>query len=180
MGLFRVFHSLCEKEDDGLYYWYLAIIESRDLVQWSEPKRLTTRNLDLNYSSPGNIIHYQGRWVLCLQTYPTSEKHRTSGDQRARIWKMTSQDLVHWRTPAIMRVKGPDVPIAEMGRMIDPYLVQDKDDPEKWWCFYKQNGASISYSYDLETWHYFGRVDAGENACVLIDDDEYVLNPLAQ
>jgi len=33
----------------------------------------------------------------------------------------------------------------------------------------------MSYSYDLKTWTYFDRVGAGENFCVLIDEDEYVL-----
>ena len=74
-----------------------------------------------------------------------------------------------------MRVKGPDVPREEMGRMIDPYLIRDKDDPNKWWCFYKQDGVSMSYTYDFETWTYFGRADAGENVCILVDGDEYVL-----
>ena len=59
--------------------------------------------------------------------------------------------------------------------MIDPYLVPDKDDPGKWWCFYKQNGASLSWSRDLQTWHYFGHVDAGENVCVLVENGEYVM-----
>jgi hypothetical protein len=62
-----------------------------------------------------------------------------------------------------------------MGRMIDPYLVQDKDESGKWWCFYKQRGVSMSTSYDLETWTYFGRADAGENVCVLVEGDEYLL-----
>ena len=33
--------------------------------------------------------------------------------------------------------------------MIDPYLLQDAENPEKWWCFYKQNGVSMSYTYDM-------------------------------
>lgn len=173
-GLFRVFHTLCEF-DDGGYYFCLAVTESRDLINWSPPKKLTQRNLDHNYSSPGNIIRFHDQWILCFQTYPTSRKEQSTGDQRARIWKMTSHDLSHWSDPEIMRVKGPQVPIDQMGRMIDPYLIQDKDEPEKWWCFYKQNGASMSYSYDLDTWTYFGRVDAGENVCVLVEGDEYVM-----
>lgn len=36
-----------------------------------------------------------------------------------------------------------------MGRMLDPYLFADKDEPGKYWCFYKQNGVSCSYSRDL-------------------------------
>ena len=88
---------------------------------------------------------------------------------------MRSRDLRHWSPPALLRVKGPDVSAKDMGRMIDPYLLEDKDEPGKWWCFYKQNGVSLSYSRDLRTWTYFGRADAGENASVLIENHEYVL-----
>ena len=173
-GTFRVWFSLVDREPDGRCFWYTAISRSRDLIQWSPPERVTPRDQSLNYSSPGNVIRFGGRWHLCLQTYPTpnSEVH---GTQAARVFMMTSDDLERWDEPRLMRVKGPDVPEGDMGRMIDPYLAQDKDEPGKWWCFYKQNGASMSYSYDLETWAYFGRVEAGENVCVLVEDDEYVL-----
>ena len=80
-----------------------------------------------------------------------------------------------WSGPEILLVKGADVPIKGMGRMIDPYLIEDKDEPGKWWCFYKQNGVSMSYSYDLKSWTYFGRTDAGENVCVFVEDNNYVL-----
>ena len=173
-GVFRVFHSLVRHEPDGHYYWYLAMIQSRDLVHWSQPQTLTPRDLDLNFSSPGNVVRVGDRWLLCLQTYPTPNDE-VHAKETARIWLMESRDLDTWGKPELMRVKGPNVPVEEMGRMIDPYLVRDKDDPRKWWCFYKQNGVSMSYTYDFETWTYFGRADAGENACVLIDGDEYVL-----
>jgi len=173
-GVFRVFHSLVRREADGHYYWYLGVTESRDLVHWTEPRTLTPRDLRLNFSSPGNVVRVGDRWLLCLQTYPTPNDE-VHADDTARIWLMESRDLVTWGEPELMRVKGPDVPVEEMGRMIDPYLIQDKDDPKKWWCFYKQDGVSMSYTYDLKTWIYFGRADAGENVCVLVDGDEYVL-----
>jgi hypothetical protein len=62
-----------------------------------------------------------------------------------------------------------------MGRMIDPYLVEDAGEPGKWWCFYKQNGASMSYSYDLKKWTYVGHTRAGENVTVLRHGGEYVM-----
>jgi len=172
-GVFRVFHSLVTKENDGRYFWHLGLVESRDLHNWTEPKPLTPKDQNLNFSSPGNVVWFKDRWVLCLQTYPTPN-NEVHADQTARIWTMESRDLSNWSAPEIMRVKGPDVPVEEMGRMIDPYLFRDKDDTNKWWCFYKQNGVSLSYSYDLNTWTYFGRADAGENVCVIIDGDEYL------
>ena len=58
--------------------------------------------------------------------------------------------------------------------MIDPYLLQDKDVPGKWWCFYKQNGIGTP-TFDLKNWTYAGKSDAGENPCVILDGDHYVL-----
>ena len=172
-GLFRVFHTRVHAESDGIYHSFTAVTESRDLVNWSEPRLLTPKDRRLNYSSPGNVIRYGGEWILCLQTYPM--RGDNFGDATARLFLMRSHDLTHWSEPELIPVKGPDVPEAEMGRMIDPYLLEDKDTPGRWWCFYKQNGASMSYTDDFKTWTYAGRIDCGENVCVLVEDDEYVL-----
>ena len=172
-GLFRMFHTRVHAESDGIYHSFTAVTESRDLVNWSEPKLLTPKDRRLNYSSPGDVIRYGGEWVLCLQTYPM--RGDSFGDDTARIFLMRSDDLAHWSEPELIPVKGPDVPEAEMGRMIDPYLLEDKDIPGRWWCFYKQNGASMSYTDDFKTWTYMGSIDCGENVCALVEDDEYIL-----
>ncbi|MDF2922329.1 MAG: hypothetical protein K0R57_1243 [Paenibacillaceae bacterium] len=173
-GVFRLYYTLVETEDDGAVYLYTAMSESRNLTDWSEPRRLTPRDRNLNYSSPGNIIFHNGRYIMCLQTYPrpNGEKY---GNGDSRIWTMDSRDLVHWSEPALLRVKGESVRDGDMGRMIDPYLVQSKEDPGKWWCFYKQNGVSLSYSTDLVHWTYWGCEEAGENVCILQEGDEYIL-----
>ncbi len=173
-GTFHAFFTLHRKEADGRYYVYAAASQSRDLVTWTRPEIFTPRDQRLNFASPGNVIRFGGKWVLCLQTYPTP-KGETFGDKTSRIWIMRSDDLRTWGEPELLRVKGPDVPREKMGRMIDPYLVEDKDAPGTWWCFYKQRGASLSWSRDLRRWTPFGRIDAGENACVLVDRGEYVL-----
>lgn len=175
-GVFRVYHTQVHHGSDDLHYSYTAVTQSTDLIQWTKPEILTPKDQKLNFSSPGNIIRYGGKWLLCLQTYPTPE-NQPYGDDTARIFIMRSDDLIHWSEPEMIMVKGPDVPVEQMGRMIDPYLVQDKNDKSKWWCFYKQNGASMSFTHDFETWTYSGRVNAGENSCVLIDRDcdEYIL-----
>ncbi len=173
-GVFRLYFTLHRREQDDRYYVYTAASKSENLRDWTPPRILTPRDQNLNFASPGNVIRFGNEWVLCLQTYPTPNRE-TFGTKDSRIWILRSRDLERWSEPELLRVKGPDVPRAKMGRMIDPYLVEDKDEPGKWWCFYKQRGASISWSRDLKTWTYFGRVNAGENACVLIDGDEYVL-----
>lgn len=167
-GVFRVFHTLCRKEEDG-YYWYLAVTKSTDLVHWSKPRILTPRDRTLNYSSPGNVVRLGDQWVLCLQTYPEQRDKR-------RIWQMTSRDLEEWSKPELLRVKGPDVSVEDMGKMIDPYLLGDKDKPGRWWCFYKQNGMSMSSSDDgMKTWTYRRSTRCGENVCVLVQDDRYLI-----
>jgi hypothetical protein len=172
-GWFRLFFTLVRIED-GLPYSYLAWSESRDLAAWSAPVVLTPRDRSLNYGSPGNVVRFGSEWVLCLQTYPRPHGEKY-GNADSRLWTMRSQDLESWSAPELLQVKGPDVPREKMGRMIDPYLVADKDDPGKWWCLFKQNGVSRSWSRDLKTWTYAGHAPAGENACVLVDGCEYVL-----
>ena len=74
----------------------------------------------------------------------------------------------------LIRAKG-DSTAREMGRMIDPFILEDKDEPGKYWLFFKQNGVSISCSHDLEHWTYERHIEGGENACVLIRDGQYFL-----
>ncbi|MBD3267832.1 family 43 glycosylhydrolase [bacterium] len=171
---FYLYFTLSVNDSDGGYHNMTAFSKSRDLMYWSYPRIITPRDRELNFSSPGNVIRYKNEWILCLQTYPTPNKEKW-GNPTARLWIMRSDDLEDWSTPELLKVKGPNVPRGKMGRMIDPYLIEDADEPGKWWCFYKQNGVSMSYSYDLETWTYVGRRDAGENVTVIRDDGEYVM-----
>jgi hypothetical protein len=173
-GVFRLFFTLVEREPDGRYFLYLAASRSRNLADWTEPRRLTPRDQALNFSSPGNVVRHNGRWVLCLQTYPTPG-NELYGTEAARLWTMTSSDLDTWGEPELLRVKGPDVPVAEMGRMIDPFLIRDRTDSSKWWCVYKQNGMSRSWSRDLASWTWAGSARAGENACLLDGGEDYLL-----
>lgn len=173
-GALHLFFTLSENDEDGGYHNRLAHSVSGDLVHWSEPRVLTPRDRALNFSSPGNVIRHEGRWVLCVQTYPTPQRE-LYGTADSRVFAMRSDDLVRWDEPELLRVKGPGVPGEAMGRMIDPYLLADAREPGTWWCYYKQDGVSISRSRDLRTWQYVGRADAGENVSVVRQGDEYVM-----
>lgn len=173
-GTFYLYITIGQIEPDGVIYWYTAWSKSQDLVHWIEPKIFTPRDRTKNFASPGCVVRDGDDWVLCLQTYPTAGGTKW-GDQTSRIWTMRSRDLENWGPAELLRVKGPETPEEDMGRMIDAYLLKDKDDPGKWWCFYKQNGVSMSWSRDLRTWTFVGSAKAGENACVIVDQDEYVL-----
>jgi hypothetical protein len=176
---FYLYFTLVEIEPDDRIYSYTAWSKSADLQHWTDPVKFTPRDQRLNYCSPGNVIRYGDEWILCLQTYPRPDYSRDQqpryGDQTARIFVMRSSDLVTWGDPELLRVKGDEVPVEAMGRMIDPYLLEDKDTPGKWWCFYKQRGVSMSWSYDLVHWNFSGYTRSGENVCVLIENNEYVL-----
>ena len=172
--VFYLFYTLVQTDSDDRAYLQVATSTSVDLGTWTRPRILTSRDANLNYSSPGNVVRVGDEWVMCLQTYPrpNGEKY---GNADCRLWLMRSRDLIAWSSPELLRVKGPDVPREKMGRMIDPYLVQDREDAGKWWCFYKQDGVSMSWSKDLRYWTYFGRANSGENVCVIVQDDQYVL-----
>ncbi len=172
-GTFYLYFTLVKIEPDGAYM-FTAFSKSRDLTHWTKPQIITPRDRSLNFSSPGNIIRFGNKWVLCLQTYPRPNGSKY-GSNDCRLWIRRSTDLENWSEPELLRVKEPSVSQAEMGRMIDPYLVEDKDAPGKWWCFFKQNGASRSWSRDLKTWTYAGHVPAGENICVIRAGAEYVM-----
>lgn len=171
-GAFHLFFTLVEIEQDGPYM-YLATARSTDLVNFSCPQKLTPRDRRLNYSSPGNVLRYGEEYILCFQSYPR-ENGEKYGNETARLFCMRTRDFVHWSEPTLLRVKG-DVPVPQMGRMIDPFLVRDIHDASLIWCLYKQNGISISSSHDMCTWTYRGRIKAGENPCILAHAGQYYL-----
>ncbi len=174
-GVFWLYYSYVLHEPDGKGYNYTAYSTSRDLVDWTAPRIFTPRDETLNFCAPGNVIRYNNEWVLCLQSYPRPNFEKYGNDD-CRIWIRRSTDLANWSEPELLKVRGPDVPIEQMGRIIDPYLIEDKDEPGKWWCFFDDNAANMSFSYDLETWTYWNRIPAGENVCILTEDrDDYLM-----
>ncbi len=173
-GRFYLYFTLCELDRDGGYHSFVAMSTSTDLQNWLPARRLTPRDRNLNYCAPGNVIRYKGEWILCYQSYPTPNKERY-GTADSRIFIARSKDLTTWSAPELLRVKGDDVKRVDMGRMIDPYLIEDAAEPGKWWCFYKQNGVSMSWSHDLKTWHYEGHQRAGENVTILRHSEAYLM-----
>lgn len=166
------FYLFCTRVDccEGGPYMTTVETVSEDLVHWSEPREITPRDRAKNFSSPGNVIRTaDGTYLLCLQTY-CRENGEKYGNDRSRLWTMRSENLTDWEEPVLLRVKG-DIPDEDMGRMIDPYLIEDIREKGKWWCLYKQRGMSMSYSYDLINWVYQGHAECGENVCAVRDGD---------
>ena len=178
-GTFYLYFTLVETEADGRVFSYVAYAKSRDLETWTPARKITARDQNLDFSSPGNVIRYRNEWVLCLQTYPrpnyTAAQMPRFGTGDARLFLLRSPDLEHWSAPALLRAKGLGVDEKSLGRMIDPYLLADPHEKGKYWVFYKQNGVSRSYSNDLVNWTFAGSAESGENVCVLREKDDYVL-----
>lgn len=173
-GLFHLFFTLVETEADGRVFLYVATTTTRDFRSFSPVVKLSPRDQRYNCSSPGSILWFQGAYRLCYQSY-CRENGEKYGNERSRIFSSSSPDLLHWSPPELLRVKGPGVPEEQMGRMIDPFWFFDREDPGKIWCFFKQNGISRAWSRDLVHWNFAGRMEGGENVCVVVADDCYYL-----
>lgn len=168
-GVIYLFFTLVENAEDRQYF-YVAVSKSTDFINWSKLEVLTEKDNLKNYSSPGNVIMYNGEYYLCLQTYPRKDG-QIYGNESSRIFTMKSKDLQNWEKPVLLKVKG-DISECDMGRMIDPYLL---DDSNKFICFFKQNGVSFSTSNDLIDWKFQGFTECGENVCVIKENGEYLI-----
>ncbi|RYX86491.1 hypothetical protein EON83_02130 [bacterium] len=180
-GLYYCFHTAVETMPDN-FALYVDVSHSRDLVNWSSPTRLTERGL--NFSSPGNIIRFNGRWVMCLQSYPTIPGHPYGSDE-SRLWLMESHDLLHWSEPRLLQPAGCQANWCNSRRQIDPYLVEHDGN---FYCFYKSEGKlGLFVSPDLTNWSE-ASPDAPvlcpqqtpdgsttENPCVIHDGTEFML-----
>lgn len=173
-GTFYLYFTLVETENDGTPYLYLAMTTSRDLLHFSGVKKLSPRDRAINLSSPGNVLKVRNEYILCCQTY-CRENGEKYGNANSRVFIIRSKDLLHWSEPELLRVKGDDVSRENMGRMIDPYLVEDAKTPGQYWCFLKQNGVSFARSSDLRHWEFCGHTESGENVCILPVNGRYHL-----
>ncbi len=161
---------------DGYLFNRIGLSESADLIHWTVPHCLTEENTALNFSSPGNILKTAEGYRICICSYPMPYpwKDRPYASDDARLYFLNTSDFVHFSEPQLIFPKG-ETTNAEMGRMIDPYVFADKDDPGLCHLFFKQNGVSHSESRDLIHWTYKGRIDGGENACVVVKNGLYHL-----
>ncbi len=168
-GVFHIFFTYVDNSEGGPWL-QIAKITTKDFISYSDIKILTEKDKAKNYSSPGNIVNHNDKWVMCLQTY-CRENGEKYGNEHSRLYTMESQDLEVFTAPKLLKVKG-EIAQSEMGRMIDPYLIK-KDNI--WWCFYKQNGVSYSSSSDLKNWKFEGNINGGENVCVIENKGLYYL-----
>jgi hypothetical protein len=174
--MFYMYHTVVFTGENEEILYTVGVSKSEDLVRWTPTKILTEKDQNISCSSPGSITRFDGKWILSLQTYPMPGNKRSGklrfANESRRNWIMRSDDLENWSERELLKVMGPDV---DPGTMIDPFILEDKDEPGKWWCFFKRDGASYSYSYDLKNWTYAGRTEAGENIYAWVENDEYYI-----
>ena len=173
---YHLFCTVVSTWKGGPVYSQLFTMSTTDFSDWRGHARLTPEDQKLNFSSPGNVIEFDGKMVLCCCSYPRpgylpTDKVRWADDTaRCYVLRKGKKEKA-WGEPELMKLKGDDVPFEKMGRMIDPYLVEDPKTPGKWWCFFKQGGVARSWTTDFRTWHYEGKVKGGENVCIVRKDD---------
>ncbi len=180
-GVYQCFHTVVEAGISGPRL-FVDVITSPNLVDWSMPRRLTQS--ELNFSSPGNVLCVDGKWVLCVQSYPVNPGE-VYGSDASRLWLMTSDDLEHWEEPRLLQAGGCQAEWGKSRRQIDPYLVVHDG---QFWCFYKTDGQlGLLVSPDLQEWREASpqrpvlsstQTPDGatvENPCVVQDGDEFVL-----
>lgn len=180
-GVYHCFHTAVEIHGDRTDL-FVDVMTSPDLEHWSAPRRLTEPGL--NFSSPGNVIRHDGKWVLCLQSYPVNPGE-LYGSEDSRLWLMESDDLEQWSAPRLLQPEGSQAQWTPSHRQIDPYLVEHDG---QFWCFYKTAGQlGLLVSPDLQTWREASperpvfsanQTPDGstlENPCVIRDGEEFVL-----
>lgn len=170
--LYHLFFTVSEK-DGGYMYNRIAMSSTRDFREWSEPVMLTEKDYHLNYCSPGNVILRNGEYVLCFNSYPMPFPfaERSAADETARLFTMRTKDFVAFTPPELLNPK-TGIPTKDAGRMIDPYILEHGG---MYHLFFKQNGVSLSRSWDFDSWEYLGHAEGGENACVLEQEDGFLL-----
>jgi beta-xylosidase len=181
-GVFYLYHCAVEYPRLFSYQFYTDLITSTDLINWSAPQRLW--DSDFGFSSPGNVFRANGKWVLCVQTYPIERFHWWGSDD-CRLWTSESDDLLHWTFPKVISAEGSKAAWAKEHRQIDPFILPRDG---RFWCYYKTSGQlGLLVSDDLESWDEASPdrpvFSAGEtpdhttieNACIVDADGELVM-----
>ncbi|MFA5193915.1 MAG: hypothetical protein WC740_24665, partial [Verrucomicrobiia bacterium] len=99
-GTFHMFFTIGERDTNAVYLC-LAKSTSRDLRTWTPVRKLTPRDLKLNFVSPGSVVRFGGEWILCASTYP-QPNGETYGNATARLYLMRSPDLERWSEPELI------------------------------------------------------------------------------
>lgn len=174
-GTFFLFMTVSHKKN-GYLYNTIGLSESKDLINWTKPEIITEYNTETNYCSPGNVLKTPDEYIICFTSYPMPFPYEVQhyANENARLYLMRTKDFKNFSSPELICAKG-NIPEKDLGRMIDPFIFRDINEPNLYHLVYKQNGMSKSHSCNLTNWIYDGHIEAGENACVITEDNKYIL-----
>ena len=92
--------------------WHIAEVLTKDFVTFTNDRNVSPAGC----ASPGDVVKWQGRWLLPYQTYP---------GQPTQLVFAESTDLRTWSTPKPFLTKALNLRWNTLHRVIDPSFVID-------------------------------------------------------
>lgn len=118
---YYLFYSRFSNNDASRYEnWAVACVFTRDFVHFENDRDITPKG----FASPGEIICWNGSFILPLQSYP---------ERPAMICYIESKNLEDWSKPVHILAEALDVSWNLERRAIDPTFVVDGDTVH---CYY--------------------------------------------
>lgn len=110
---YQIFYSrLNGKNWASTNSWSIAEVFTRDFVHFENDRDISPKG----HASPGDVIHFGGRWLLPYQTYPSAPTQLVFSE---------SVDLEAWSAPKPFLTGARFLPWNRLKRVIDPTLVLD-------------------------------------------------------
>jgi len=94
--------------------WHIAVVFTRDFKTFTNERDISPAGC----ASPGDVIHWHGRWLLPYQTYPGPP---------TRLVCSESTNLDNWTQPKPFLNQALNLPWNGLHRVIDPSFVLDGD-----------------------------------------------------
>ncbi len=94
--------------------WSIAAAFTRDFLHFEDDRDVSPKG----HASPGDVVRWQGRFLLPYQTYPAVPTHLCFSE---------SLDLRGWSAPKPFLMEARFLPWNMLGRVIDPTFVIDGD-----------------------------------------------------
>lgn len=90
--------------------WYVSCCETKDFVTFSGHRDITAEN----FASPGDVVHWHGRWIMPFQSYPVRPQS---------LFFVESDNGMDWSAPKGFLEKALNLPWNTDQRAIDPSFV---------------------------------------------------------
>lgn len=114
MGYYLFYSRFSNKDWEKEENWSVACVFTRDFIRYEMDTDITPKG----FASPGDLIFWNGRYILPLQSYPLKP---------TMLCYIESKDLVIWSKPKFFLEEVLDLPWNLGKRAIDPTFVVDGD-----------------------------------------------------